>query len=79
VDEIGDQPAAVGGVDDLRVELDAVEAALVVGAGGERAPSDWATMRKPGGRASTLSPWLIHTWCFSPVCPQAVEQCGNRP
>ena len=31
------------------------------------APSLAATMRKPGAKAVTLSPWLIHTWWRSPT------------
>ena len=26
-----------------------------------------ATTSKPGASVSTRSPWLIHTWCFSPT------------
>ena len=31
------------------------------------APSDRATTSNPGANVSTRSPWLIHTWCFSPT------------
>ena len=31
------------------------------------APSDVPTTRNPGGKRTTRSPWLIHTWCRSPL------------
>ena len=34
---------------------------------GEGRASERATMRKPGAHCSTWSPWLIHTWCRSPI------------
>jgi hypothetical protein len=59
--EIGDQLAAVGRVDDFGMELGAVVLLFVIGDDGEGAPSETATMRKPGANWVTLSPWLIHT------------------
>ena len=38
------------------------------------APSLTPTTRKPGGSASTRSPWLIHTCSRAPLAPQPVEQ-----
>jgi hypothetical protein len=46
--EIGDQLAAVGRVDDFGMELGAVVLLFVIGDDGEGAPSETATMRKPG-------------------------------
>ena len=65
-DEIGEQPAAVGRVDDLRVEHQAVESARLVDRHGVRRALRAATTSKPSGNCSTRSPWLIQTWWVSP-------------
>ena len=74
-DEIGEQLAAVGRVDDLGVEHQSNRSA---------APRRWRSRRarlrtgrrslKPSGSCSTRSPWLIHTWWRLAELPQAVEQ-----
>ena len=60
-DEAVEQLPALQRVRHLRMELHAVEAALLVGHAGDRAARRRAISAKPGGSAVTLSPWLIQT------------------
>ena len=69
--KVAQQLAALRRVHDLGVEQHAVKPPLVVGDRGIGRASLAATARKPGGKASTLSPWLIHTCSRAPL--------GHRP
>ena len=66
VREVAQQLTALRRVDDLGMEQHAVKPALVIGNRRRSgAASLAATVRNPGGNASTRSPWLIHT-CSRP-------------
>ena len=67
-DEIAIEPAAIRRVDDLGMELHAVELRAFHRRSRRMARRrDTATTRKPRGSAVTRSPWLIHTWWRSPL------------
>ena len=79
-DEIGDQLAAVGGVDHLGMELDAVEAALLVGGRREgRAVGRRRRRGSPAGMRLDLVAMAHPHLVALARRPQAVEQRGNRP
>ena len=73
--KLREQRRAVRRVHHLGMELHAVEAALVVGDGGEgRALADCRRRGSPAAARSTRSPWLIHTCSRAPLLPEPVEQ-----
>ena len=61
--EVAQDVAAARRVDDLGVELDAVQVALGSARPAYGVESVWAVERKPSGSRVIESPWLIQTGC----------------